>query len=290
MISHVAIEDVNTVSTDERILNSFMMWCFTFFYAFLFANIASIVADMLGRNFLIFHERYNNIMSMLPKDKIPAQLLLKISQYYDFKWATAQGFDERQHIFQELPAQLKYDIMLSRYSEAISASVVFRNEQAQIDIPLANSLFQAMKVRVYMQHDYIVKAGSYGQDMFIVLDGEALMFGLNNQLLGIMRSGTHYNNLLGEMLVEQEREKVTSKAVVHIFAKTLCIVGVVKKASLEKMFEAYPYWQQIVTRLNRAVFAKGKKALDSYLKTTLGLEPTFENELTEIENVKYSHR
>lgn len=89
MISHVSVGDINTVSTDERLLNAFLMWSFTFFYALLFANIASIVSDLLGKNFLIFHEKYHNAMSMIPKDKMPADVMLKIDKYYNFKWASS---------------------------------------------------------------------------------------------------------------------------------------------------------------------------------------------------------
>jgi hypothetical protein len=70
-ISHVAIGDLTTVSTDERVLNAFLIWCFTFFYAFLFANVSSVVSDFLGSNFLSFHEKFHNVMSLIPKDKIP---------------------------------------------------------------------------------------------------------------------------------------------------------------------------------------------------------------------------
>lgn len=55
-ISHVAIGDLTSVSTDERTLNAFMIWILTFFYAFLFANIASIFIE--GNNFLFFNEKY----------------------------------------------------------------------------------------------------------------------------------------------------------------------------------------------------------------------------------------
>lgn len=99
LISHVAVADINTISTDERMLNAFIMWLFTFFYAFLFANIASIVRDLLGTNFLTFHEKYNTVRSMLPKDKMPKEVMKKISKYYDFKWATSQGYDEVTEIF-----------------------------------------------------------------------------------------------------------------------------------------------------------------------------------------------
>jgi len=61
-ISHVAIGDITTVSTNERALNTFIVWNLTFFYAFCFANIASIVGDFLGNNFLTFHEKFSNVM------------------------------------------------------------------------------------------------------------------------------------------------------------------------------------------------------------------------------------
>lgn len=53
-----------------------------------------------------------------------------------------------------------------------------------------------------MRRDFIVKAGSYGTNLYIILDGEALVFGINNELLGIMKSGTHFNNDLGQMITE----------------------------------------------------------------------------------------
>ena len=102
-ISHVAIGDLTSVSTIERVLNSFMIWFLVFFYAFSFANIASIVGDFLGTNFLTFHERYTAVKGMINQQKIPANCISKIDNYYDFLWSTSQGFDEQLEIYQELP-------------------------------------------------------------------------------------------------------------------------------------------------------------------------------------------
>ena len=70
----------------------------------------------------------------------------------------------------------------------------------QIDVPLINSIFARIEKRVYMRRDFIVKAGSYGTNLYIILDGEALVFGINNELIGIMKSGTHFNNDLGSIV------------------------------------------------------------------------------------------
>ena len=87
-ISHVAIGDLTSVSTQERILNAFIIWILVFYYAFSFANIASIVGDFLGTNFLTFHERYTAVKSMINQHKIPPSVQGKIDNYYDFLWIT----------------------------------------------------------------------------------------------------------------------------------------------------------------------------------------------------------
>jgi hypothetical protein len=55
-ISHVAIGDLTSVTIEERVLNAFMIWFFTFFYAMLFANISSIFNT--ENSFLNFNEQY----------------------------------------------------------------------------------------------------------------------------------------------------------------------------------------------------------------------------------------
>lgn len=55
-ISHVAVGDLTSVSTSERALNSFIVWCLTFFYALLFANISSVFSG--GNYFLSFNQKY----------------------------------------------------------------------------------------------------------------------------------------------------------------------------------------------------------------------------------------
>ena len=116
-ISHVAIGDLTSVNTNERILNAFIIWNITFFYAFLFANIASVLTE--NNNFLTFHEKYQHVMNSLPTEKIPTHLMQKINNYYEYLWATSQGFDEEKDILRSLPSQLMYDAFKERFQESI---------------------------------------------------------------------------------------------------------------------------------------------------------------------------
>ena len=55
-ISHVAIGDLTSVTIEERVLNVFLIWILTFFYALLFANISSVFNH--DNSFLNFNEKY----------------------------------------------------------------------------------------------------------------------------------------------------------------------------------------------------------------------------------------
>ena len=103
---------------------------------------------------------------------------------------------------------------------------------------MVNSIFERMEHRVYMKKDFIVKGGSYGKNLYIILEGEAIVFGMNNDIIGIMRNGCHFSNELGPKVIED----FNGKRIVHIVAKSLTIVGVLPKEDLDILFQAYPYW------------------------------------------------
>ena len=89
---------------------------------------------------------------------------------------------------------------------------------------MVNSIFEVTKMRVYMSKDIIIKAGSFGMNLYLFLEGEAIMYGIDEEIIHIMTSGTHFNNDLGGDL-----EDFQGKRICHIVAKTICVVGVIEK-------------------------------------------------------------
>ncbi len=132
-----------------------------------------------------------------------------------------------------------------------------------------------------MKNDFIVKCGSHGQSLYFFLDGEALLVGLNGDLMHIMTCGTHFNNELGQDV----QEDFSGKRICHIIAKTLTVVGVINKENLKTLFEVYPYWQKIITRLNRSLYNKCRIAVKKYI-SELGYDDTYRNEFSAIEGVR----
>jgi hypothetical protein len=114
-MSHVTLGDLTPINIEEKAMISFITLNMTFFYAFCFANIASIVSDFLGNHYLQFHEKFSNVKAMIPKKKTPQAVISKVNSYYDFIWIHSHGFNEVEEIFNEVPSQLRDDLMKSRF-------------------------------------------------------------------------------------------------------------------------------------------------------------------------------
>ena len=59
---------------------------------------------------------------------MPTNVLQKVNSYYDYIWTRSYGFNESEDIFNQLPCQLKYDLMKQRYQEAYQNALIFKNE------------------------------------------------------------------------------------------------------------------------------------------------------------------
>ena len=121
-----------------------------------------------------------------------------------------------------LPKCLKNDLLFFAYSKAISSSLIFKSPKGPIDFPLSNSLIQMLAVRIYMKGDLIVSGGSTSEDTYILLDGEAVIFGMNEVLIGYLETGGHYSNYLDP----EDEDRFEGKRPVHIVSKSITLVGI----------------------------------------------------------------
>lgn len=54
-----------------------------------------------------------------------------------------------------------------------------------------------MEIRVYMPKEFIIKAGCNDEKFYFILDGDALMVGMDDNLIGILSSGSHFSCNIG---------------------------------------------------------------------------------------------
>ena len=84
-ISHVAIGDITSVTTNERIFNAFHILMGTFIYSFLFGNITAIVSSLAPSQNMEFYRKYNFVMGKLKQSgRTPLKTIVDVNQYFDY--------------------------------------------------------------------------------------------------------------------------------------------------------------------------------------------------------------
>ena len=87
--------------------------------------------------------------------------------------------------------------MQERYSEAFENSLLFKKGDGTLDTALIHSFAELVIFQVFMPREFIIKAGSLGNGMIFLLEGQTVMMGLDNDVIAILRPGTHYHNEFG---------------------------------------------------------------------------------------------
>jgi hypothetical protein len=67
---------------------SVAVWFGSFFYAYLFANVAQTLGSIFSNDFIKFHQNFNKVMDTLPQTKMPKSIKEKTSNYYDYLWTS----------------------------------------------------------------------------------------------------------------------------------------------------------------------------------------------------------
>ena len=126
-----------------------------------------------------------------------------VRDYFDNTYAMNKGLNLNQ-LKDILPSSISLDMQLNLYSETVERSLVFRDLNGDIDVAVANSIFRCMQIRSPMKHDFIVKAGYSTEDTYIVLEGEVNVYGITNEILGVLTNGSHFGLDLSQIGTELE--------------------------------------------------------------------------------------
>lgn len=86
-------------------------------------------------------------------------------------------------------------------------------------------MIELIQIKVYMPREFIIKAGSYGESLYFILEGEAVMIGLGHDIIGIFRSGSHFNVDIGTG--EDSQEIYYGKRICHLVSQNQTSVAVI---------------------------------------------------------------
>ena len=124
-ISHVAIGEITSVTTNERIFNCLLILMGTFIYSFLFGNITAIVSSLAPSQNMEFYRQYNYVMSKIKNGRTPLKTIVDVNHYFDHQWSLYKGLDV-ETAMDQLPESIKSDVLLSRYQDTVETSLIFR--------------------------------------------------------------------------------------------------------------------------------------------------------------------
>ena len=135
-----------------------------------------------------------------------------------------------------------------------------------------------------MRHDFLLKAGHSTEDTFIILEGKVKVYGITNELLGILTNGSHFGLDLSKMATELEfsdipeqfqsilqmdspKDNFKNKSTVHLVTKSYVTIGVISKSDRKVLYKAYPFLKYKMQMVNRLMFQLGKRNLEQYARS-----------------------
>ena len=99
-----------------------------------------------------------------------------------------------------------------------------------------------MKVRVYLWRQMLLKIGGRGINSLIILDGEALVFGINQEFIGFLKPGAHFSN--------HRQLSYNDKHIANVVANSLMVVGYLGEDEVQLLQDTYPEWFEKFRKLN----------------------------------------
>ena len=151
--------------------------------------------------------------------------------------------------------------MLSQYKDFIENCLLFRTSTGKIDISLAQSLLQEIRIERYLIDEYIIKAGQSTTKTILVIDGFIKVILMNQRNIeGYLEPGDFYSTDLNEThniefdkqyflqtngcespgLELSSLDNLDNKTICHFVADSMVTVGILSIESMEILVRGFP--------------------------------------------------
>jgi hypothetical protein len=122
----------------------------------------------MGQDKMKFDAKMRSVHALMKFMDVSDDLYLKVTNYYEFKFASKTMFDGAQ-IFAELPTKLRSDLTLHRYKEVIDKVPFFHGIREDATVEIADKL----KSYSVMPFDYVMVQGEPYRELMILTTGKA---------------------------------------------------------------------------------------------------------------------
>jgi CRP-like cAMP-binding protein len=197
----------------------------------LFGSIASLIAQWDERR-AAFRLKLEAVEDFAERTAIAPQLVARIKRYYELVWERHNGVEDDLRVLEDLPRQLRTEVLESLYADKIRGVDIFRHAEQAFILSLATKLSNL----VVPEGEWVVRKGEVGQEMFFIVRGECEVVLEGNKVVANLSRGSYF----GEIALLLAERRTAS-----IRTKKDCELLKLQKEDFEELLNLFPKTREL---------------------------------------------
>lgn len=204
-------------------------------YGYIIGNIASLLANIDVAK--VHHrERVDRVNTFMRSKKFPLHLQERVNNYYDYLWATREGYDDAA-ILNELPESFKYEFSMLLNKNILEKVPMF----VGADPNLLKEIVLCLKPCVFTPGDAICSFGEIGDKMFFINRGTVEVVSEDgSKIYATLKDGDFFGEIA--LLLKQPRNAT-------IRATDFCDLYSLNKDSFDAVIAHYPDFEKHIMEM-----------------------------------------
>ena len=232
--------DIHPVTTAENAFAIVVILLGAVMYATIFGSIAVVIANFDAGN-ASFHQKKLSILDRMRFLRLPKEIQDKVLRFYDCLWTLQKCTDgSHANFISELSPSLATEVLQCMHLDTLK-KVPFFSEFSEI---VVNEICFKLKAQVYLDGDYIVREGDFGDWMGFITRGKVKISSSDG--IDVELQESHY---FGEMSLLFSTRRTAS-----VIALVYCVITQLTAKDFEDIREKFPEHGKHMERVMEAYF------------------------------------
>ena len=229
-LTTIGYGDILPVTFAEYVYTIFCMYVGVSFYAFIAANVATVLAS-LDTNTQLHNQKMDKLNEFLKATKMPSSLRRRLRKYFSLYWTqlgALMPYDTRKLIEEiNLPA-LRSEVTGALYKDALARVPFLHNREANFVTNIVTKL-----VPLHVLHgELVVREGEVGTNIFFLFNGKVASI-YRERTVKYMVPGSYF----GDVAV-----LLTERHLMSFRAHGICDLYILSKDDLSYALQHFPHY------------------------------------------------
>ena len=236
VMTTVGFGDITPHLNYEYIFTMIVMMIGASMYALIIGNIASLISN-LDRQKATYWSRIDTLKLYLRYRGVSIQLIERLRNYYEYRWAHHRGLDE-QFIFNDLPDPLHLEVMKQLTKDLLKNVPLFKYCSEN----LKNVLLLALKAKTYDPDSLIVRSGETAKEIIFISKGEVdIIDETNGKKYCSFTSGDYFGDL---SIILGEKRTASAKSI------EFCETFILFSEDFFRIKKEYPEFMTVMKKIS----------------------------------------